>query len=184
MNAWGILPWENFWMMIPKPQKYVNGFWVTLLIINDLVSQIQSSFSSHKKLTNTVLLISLLRPESERRSVMSHSLQAHGLYPWNSPGQNTGVGSLSLLQGIFPSQGSNPGLLHCGRILYQLSHRGSPIRPILYFSSLCTEVLRQKAVSSRNTLFKTFKTSKQPHGRFNKWHLWHKLDCETPADQK
>ena len=33
--------------------------------------------------------------------------------PWNSPGQNTGVGSLSLLQGIFPTQGSNPGLLHC-----------------------------------------------------------------------
>ena len=38
----------------------------------------------------------------------------------------TGVGSLSLLQGIFPIQGSNPGLLHCRRILYQLSHKGSP----------------------------------------------------------
>ena len=46
--------------------------------------------------------------------------------PWNSPGQNTGVGSLSLLQEIFPSQGSNPGLLHCRWILYQLSHKGSP----------------------------------------------------------
>ena len=46
--------------------------------------------------------------------------------PWNSPGQNTGVGSLSLLQGIFSTQGSNPGLLHCRRILYQLSHKGSP----------------------------------------------------------
>ena len=47
----------------------------------------------------------------------------HELYcPWNSPGQNTGVGSLSL----FPTQGSNPGLLHCRRILYQLSHEGSP----------------------------------------------------------
>ena len=40
--------------------------------------------------------------------------------------QNTGVGSLSLLQGIFPTQGSNPGLPHCGQILYQLSHQGSP----------------------------------------------------------
>ena len=41
----------------------------------------------------------------------------HGLYrPWNSPGQNTGVGSVSLLQGIFPTQGSNPGLPHCRRI--------------------------------------------------------------------
>ena len=51
----------------------------------------------------------------------------HGLYsPWNSPGRNTGLGSLSLLQGIFPTQGSNPGLLHCRQILYQLSHKGSP----------------------------------------------------------
>ena len=46
--------------------------------------------------------------------------------PLDSPGQNTGVSSLSLLQGIFPTQGSNPGLLHCGQILYQLSHQGSP----------------------------------------------------------
>ena len=45
--------------------------------------------------------------------------------PWNSPGQNTGVGSLSLLQGIFPTQGWNPGLLHGRRILYQLS-QGKP----------------------------------------------------------
>ena len=58
---------------------------------------------------------------------MSDSLRPHGLYsPWNSPGQNTGVGSLSLLQGIFPTPGSNPGLPHCRRIHYQLSHKGSP----------------------------------------------------------
>ena len=54
-------------------------------------------------------------------------MQPHGLYsPWDSPGQNTGVGSLSLLQGIFPTQGLNPGLPYCRRILYQLSHKGSP----------------------------------------------------------
>ena len=65
--------------------------------------------------------------ESESRSVVSDSLRPHGLYsPWNSLGQNTGVGSHSLLQGIFPSQGSNPGLPHSRRILYQLSHKGSP----------------------------------------------------------
>ena len=46
--------------------------------------------------------------------------------PWNSPGQNTGVASLSLLQGIFPTQGPNPGLPHCRQILYHLSHQGSP----------------------------------------------------------
>ena len=61
------------------------------------------------------------------RSVVSDSLQPHELYcPWNSPGQNTGVGNLSLLQGIFPTQGSNPGLLYYRQILYQLSHKGSP----------------------------------------------------------
>ena len=64
---------------------------------------------------------------SESSSVVSDALRPHGLYgPWNSPGQNTGVGSLSLLQGIVPTQGSNPGLPHCRQILYQLSHKGSP----------------------------------------------------------
>ena len=50
--------------------------------------------------------------ESKNRSAMSDSLRPHGPYsPWNSPGQNTGEGSRSLLQVIFPTQGSNPGLL-------------------------------------------------------------------------
>ena len=64
---------------------------------------------------------------AESHSVVSKSLWPHVLYsPWNSPGQNTGGGSLSLLQGILPTQGSNPGLPHCRRILYQPSHQGSP----------------------------------------------------------
>ena len=51
---------------------------------------------------------------NESGSVVSDSLWPHELYsPWNSPGQNTGVGSFSLCQGIFPTQGLNPGLLHC-----------------------------------------------------------------------
>ena len=55
------------------------------------------------------------------------TLRPHGLYsPWNSPSQNTGVGSLSLLQWIFPTQGLNPGLSHCRRILYQPRRKGSP----------------------------------------------------------
>ena len=48
------------------------------------------------------------------------------LCPWNSPCQNTGVGSCFLLQGIFPTQGLNPGLLHFRLILHCLSHKGSP----------------------------------------------------------
>ena len=63
----------------------------------------------------------------ESRSVVSDSAWPHGLIsPWNSPGQNTGDGSLSLLQGIFPNQELNPGLQHCRWILYQLSHKRSP----------------------------------------------------------
>ena len=62
------------------------------------------------------------------RSVVSNPQWPHELYsPWNSPGQNTGVGSLSLLQGIFPMQGLNPCLPHCRWILYQLSYQGSPL---------------------------------------------------------
>ena len=56
----------------------------------------------------------------------TNSLGPRGLFSsWNSLGQNTGVGSLSLLQGIFPTQGSNPGLPQCRWILHQLSHKGS-----------------------------------------------------------
>ena len=55
------------------------------------------------------------------------TLRPHGLYcPWNSSGQNTRVGSLSLLQGIFPTQQLIPGLPHCRWILYQLIHKGNP----------------------------------------------------------
>jgi len=58
---------------------------------------------------------------------MSNSLPPHGPYsPWSYLGQNTGVGSLSFLQRIFPTQGLNPGLPHCRWILNQLSHKGSP----------------------------------------------------------
>ena len=62
--------------------------------------------------------------ESINRSVLSDPLLPYS--PWNSPEQNTGVGSLYFLQGIFPTQGSIPGLLHCRQILYQLSHKGTP----------------------------------------------------------
>ena len=48
------------------------------------------------------------------------------LCPWDSPGKNTGVGCYALLQGIFSTQGLNPGLLPCRQILYCLSHQGSP----------------------------------------------------------
>ena len=71
--------------------------------------------------------------ESVSRSVVSDSLQSHGLYSArflcsrDSPGKNTGMRCHSLLQGIFLTQGLNLGILHCRQILYCLSHQGSPI---------------------------------------------------------
>ena len=65
---------------------------------------------------------------NESPSVMSHSFKPHGLYsPSNSPGQNTGVGSCSLPQGIFPIQGSNPGLPHCKRFFISWATLGNPL---------------------------------------------------------
>ena len=58
-------------------------------------------------------------------SVMSDSLPTRLLRPWGFPGNSTGVGCHFLFQGIFPTQGSNPGLLHCRQTLCHLSHQGS-----------------------------------------------------------
>ena len=68
-----------------------------------------------------------LESEVKSPSVVSDSLRPHRLYdPWNSAGKNIGMGSLSLLQGIFQTQGSNPGFPHSRQILSQLSHKGGP----------------------------------------------------------
>ena len=66
------------------------------------------------------------------------TLWPHGLWPtrllcpWDSPGKNTGGGCHSLLQGIVPTQGQNPGLLHYRQILYCLSHRRSPFLALFF----------------------------------------------------
>ena len=59
------------------------------------------------------------------------------LCPWNSPGKNTGVGRHALLQGIFLTQGWNPGLLHCRWLLYCLSHQGNPKGILSLLIPLC-----------------------------------------------
>ena len=80
--------------------------------------------------------------ESVSHSVMSESLQPHGLQPgwffcsWDSAGMNTGGGSHSLLQRIFPTQGSNLGIPYCKQILYHLSHQGSPIQSMCVLCSV------------------------------------------------
>ena len=88
---------------------------------------------------------------------MSDSLRPHGLYsPWSSPGQNTGVSSLSLLQGIFPTQGSNPGLPHCRRILYQPSHKGRPKLGVKLLISFSKKLSLSWISSSWKTTTRTF----------------------------
>ena len=105
-------------------------------------------------------------------SVLSDSLQLYS--PWNSLGQNTGVGSLPLLQRIFPTQESNQGLLHCRQILYQLSYEGNliniemirdPINNQLAMLRKKTKLninlkqnfkIKRKTVSARNNVFHVF----------------------------
>ena len=94
--------------------------------------------------------------ESECCSVVSNSLRPHGLYsPWNSPGQNTGVGSISLLQGIFPTQGSNPHLLNYRQTLYQLSHKGKKREVSQSCPTLCNLMDYSLSGSSIHGIFQT-----------------------------
>ena len=79
--------------------------------------------------TSTVSLPTWLWFIKKAKVKVSHScltLCDHMDRPWYSPGWNTGVGTLSLLQGIFLTQEVNHGLLCCRQILYQLSHKGNP----------------------------------------------------------
>ena len=90
-------------------------------------------------------------PALQADALLSEPPGKHGLYsPWNSPSQNTGMGSFSLLQGIFATQGLNPGLLHCRQILYQLSHKGNPKNTIVEpLNNLSTKISsREQAMAS------------------------------------
>ena len=60
--------------------------------------------------------------QTEKLNILKGSL----LRPWDFPAKNTGAGGHFLLQGIFPTQGSNPGLQNCRQILNHLNHQGSP----------------------------------------------------------
>ena len=94
-------------------------------------------------------------------SVVSDSLWPHGLsparllYPWNFPGKNTGVGCHSLLHGIYRAQGLNLGFLHCRRILYHLSHQGSPLVYTLVF--FCVMPFKIAVISNKHfIMFKMY----------------------------
>ena len=107
---------------ITEAEEWVNG-------LENRMVEVTATEQNIEKIMKIKMKTAKETSESEREScsVVLSFLQSHRLYsPWNSPGQNTGVGSLSLLQVIFPTQGLNPGLLNRWQILYQLSHKGSP----------------------------------------------------------
>ena len=98
---------------------------------NGNAATVDNGMEFSQKIKNRTLYTTC-KSESVSYSVVFNSLQPRGLQPvrllcpWNSPGQNTGLGSHSLLEGIFPTQGSNPGLRHCRQILYHLRHHIFP----------------------------------------------------------
>ena len=114
------LPWLH--KMLTLGESWVKGIQEFFILCNSLYSVIYIQIYNYFQIKNFFNQEDLFLPlvflkRSESHSVMSDSLRPHGPYsPWNSPGQNlfelfeSGVGSLSLLQGIFPTQGSNPGL--------------------------------------------------------------------------
>ena len=114
-QSWNILCWP----------KSLSGFFITsyektqtfgLPNTYPIMSRQYAESWTHNldELNIFVNLKKLLRVKRESHSVVSNSLRCHGLYtPWNSPGQNIGVGSCSLLRGILPTQESTPGLPHC-----------------------------------------------------------------------
>ena len=121
------------------------------------------------------------------------TLWPHGLYrSWNSPGQNIGVGSLSLLQVIVPTQGLNPSLPHCRQILYQLSHKGSPriLEWVAYpFSSGSSQPRNQTGVSCiaggcltnwaiREAPTIPFSTGKAEMNETANWTVWSPLHAD------
>ena len=96
------------------PQKWL---WCRFSLARSLDGEVKS-WSHARELRPQAFMVQAVE-KWKWKSVLSDSLQPHGRYsPWNSPGQDTGVGGLSLLQGIFPTQGLNPGLPHYGQILY------------------------------------------------------------------
>ena len=110
-------------LLTPGPVRQWISVVLSHLVCATLLQQLQET-NIYGIIPSPTKGVGNSQKESESHSVMSDCLQPHGLYsPWNSPGQNTGVGSCCLLQGIFPTQESNWSLLHCRWILCQLSYQ-------------------------------------------------------------
>ena len=118
--AWEVLTWT------PRAENNTSGAWALSPLVITLLSSRAPSGSGVQATglpvpQGCVCVWLLVVSDSCNRIDCSTRL----LCPWDPPGKNTGVGCHFLLQGIFPTQESNPGLLHCGQILYQLSYEGA-----------------------------------------------------------
>ena len=116
---------------LPLPQATKDNFGLTKLSSFPSPHPSSTEKRSRSKYSfsvDAIWSIYMLESESVNCSIVSDSLQPHGLQPtrllcpWNFSGKNTGLGDNSLLQGIFPTHGFNLGLLHCRQILYHLSY--------------------------------------------------------------
>ena len=131
---------EYYWLCLKKLSTlpYVTCI---VLLFQILKYQNQKRYQSWRLFNIIWWTLNILHKNHEpyvcvSHSVVPNSLRPHGLQstrflcPWDFPGKDTwkgnGVGCHFLLQGIFPTQGSNPGLLYCRQILYRLSYKGSP----------------------------------------------------------
>ena len=158
------------WVNIYKVLRLVSGMELVLVKCFMLLLVLVDCLSLCKSMPRIVKIGFIIMKWSVSRSVVSDSLQLHGLYsPWNSPGQNTGVGSLSLLQGIFPTQGSNPGLLHYRQILYQLSHEG---KPVLLYSRIWKKKKDNTWVLILKSIFVHLMPQETPWTRLSQACIW------------
>ena len=118
---------QEYWSGVPLPSPK------DLSVIPEILKLLRRKQAIYSFTLVLAFFFFFLDLSSQRRKVKWKLLSCVRLFvthgpcsPRNSPGQNTGVGSLSLLQGIFPTQGSNPSLPHSRQFLYQLSHKPNP----------------------------------------------------------
>ena len=126
--SWGHLSYFSVHdMLCLEPPLLLLQLHTMFCVVSQVVHSHGLSQSAPGEGSTACMLPPHALPQDCTSGLQPHGLQpSRLLHPWNSPGKNTGVGCPSLLQGIFLTQGLNPGLLHCRQILYCLSHQGGP----------------------------------------------------------
>ena len=141
-------PWTAAYQAPPSMGFSRQEYWSGLPLPSPWCKNSRRYNIYEQKLSAFRLIVSSLNWKWQRKWFSRVWLFVTAYSPWNSLGQNTGVGSHFLLEGIFPTQGSNSGLLHCKQILYHLSYQGSPWDKILP-SLLCLSFSDGKTEAER-----------------------------------